>query len=178
MCLWAGNTVHWGGACSLARPADEDEDEASERAPDSPSRVRERPNPSAEAFDNPFEGSDPVADGFVRVRDARGFASSDPRAPPRRARPRRSLACTFRRRSSSVAFKSAGKCHAPFLTRAECRALDVAGRARMICQSLALYSRWFETPAFLPGLLSEPGQGFEVSKEGGETFGAKTTFRS
>ena len=48
----------------------------------------------------------------------------------------------------------------------------------MICQSLALYSRWFETPAFLPGLLSEPGQGFEVSKEGGETFGAKTTFRS
>ena len=178
VCLWAGNTVHWGGACSLARPADEDEDEASERAPDSRSRVRERPNPSAEAFDNPFEGSDPVADGFVRVRDARGFASSDPRAPPRRARPRRSLACTFRRRSSSVAFKSAGKCHAPFLTRAECRALDVAGRARMICQSLALYSRWFETPAFLPGLLSEPGQGFEVAKEGGETFGAKTTFRS
>ena len=48
----------------------------------------------------------------------------------------------------------------------------------MICQSLALYSRWFETPAFLPGLLSEPGQGFEVAKEGGETFGAKTTFRS
>ena len=38
------------------------------------------------------------------------------------------------------------------LTRAECRGLDVEGRARLIAQGLALYSRWFDYPTALPGL--------------------------
>ena len=67
--------------------------------------------------------------------------------------PRRSIACTFRR-TDAPAFECGGGNGRLMraLTRAECRGLDVAGRARLIAQGLALYSRWFDYPTALPGL--------------------------
>jgi len=66
------------------------------------------------------------------------------------------VACTFRKASAGE-FACGGAL--PLMTRAECAALDVAGRARLIAQSLVLYSRWYDLPAFLPGVL-EDGEGF------------------
>ena len=40
----------------------------------------------------------------------------------------------------------------PYLSRSACRKLTVAQRVRLIAQSLVLYSRWYDLPAFLPGL--------------------------
>jgi hypothetical protein len=40
----------------------------------------------------------------------------------------------------------------PYLSRSACRRLTVAQRVRLIAQSLVLYSRWYDLPAFLPGL--------------------------
>ena len=127
VCAWAGQTVHWGGSC----------------------RLRED--------DDTYEGENPGEDGLIKIRHARGVPDATPtRGGPRRARPRRSVACTFRKASAGE-FACGGTL--PLMTRAECAALDVAGRARLIAQSLVLYSRWYDLPAFLPGVL-EDGEGF------------------
>ena len=60
------------------------------------------------------------------------------------------------------------------MTRAECAALDVAGRARLIAQSLVLYSRWYDLPAFLPGFW-RMARGFE---DGGGEITAKARFQA
>ena len=140
VCAWAGQTVHWGGSC----------------------RLRED--------DDAYEGENPTEEGLVKIRHARGLPDPEPRRLPRRARPRRSLACTFRKASAGE-FACGGAL--PLMTRAECAALDVAGRVRLIAQSLVLYSRWYDLPAFLPGVL-EDGEGFE----GGATLTAKATFQA
>ena len=118
--------MHWGGSC----------------------RLRED--------DDTYEGENPGEDGLIKIRHARGVPDATATRGPRRARPRRSVACTFRKASAGE-FACGGAL--PLMTRAECAALDVAGRARLIAQSLVLYSRWYDLPAFLPGVL-EDGEGF------------------
>ena len=65
-----------------------------------------------------------------------------------RERPRHSLACTFRKRGAP---DFCGSLEA--MTREQCTAMDVSARVRLVAQSLVLYSRWYELPPELPGLL-------------------------
>ena len=153
VCVWAGQTIHYGSPCRLA------------------ARDLER-----------FEGEDPVAEGLVRAREARGVP---PARAPRRRRPRRSLACTFRvvEHSDSAdpwGSSASGATHAggglPYLSRSACRDMTVAQRVRLIAQSLVLYSRWYDLPAHLPGLHDEKAGGFAGNAGEKTSFTAKTCF--
>jgi hypothetical protein len=149
VCLWAGQTIHFGSPCRL----------------------------TAKDLDK-FEGEDPVAEGVVRARDARGVS---PAREPRRRRPRRSMACTFRVARDSD-FQKFPEIHEggalPYLSRSACRRLTVAQRVRLIAQSLVLYSRWYDLPAFLPGL--HDAFGFAECDKSGENASVtdKTSFVS
>ena len=148
VCLWAGQTIHYGSPCRLT------------------ARDLER-----------FEGEDPVGEGLVRARDARGVS---PARAPRRRRPRRSMACTFRVARDSE--RDLPEIHQggalPYLSRSACRRLTVAQRVRLIAQSLVLYSRWYDLPAHLPGL--HDAGGFASSRDAGENASVteKTSFVS
>ena len=144
VCVWAGQTIHYGSPCRLT------------------ARDMER-----------FEGEDPVAEGLVRARDARGVA---PARAPRRRRPRRSLACTFRvvRNDSSLEGVHEGGA-LPYLSRSACASLTVAQRTRLIAQSLILYSRWYNLPAHLPGLHPADG-GFAVNADDARSRADTTSF--
>ena len=136
VCLWAGQTIHYGSPCRL----------------------------TAKDLDK-FEGEDPVSEGVVRARDARGVS---PAREPRRRRPRRSMACTFRvARDSGLGSPEIHEGGAlPYLSRSACRRLTVAQRVRLIAQSLVLYSRWYDLPAFLPGLHDAFGFAKDRDKSG------------
>jgi len=66
----------------------------------------------------------------------------------------------------------------PYLSRSACRKLTVAQRVRLIAQSLVLYSRWYDLPAFLPGL--HDAFGFAECDKSGENASVtdKTSFVS
>ena len=66
----------------------------------------------------------------------------------------------------------------PYLSRSACRKLTVAQRVRLIAQSLVLYSRWYDLPAFRPGL--HDAFGFAKDRDAGENASGtdKTSFVS
>ena len=106
--------------------------------------------------DDTYEGENPGEDGLIKIRHARGGTRTR-RGARGRARARAASKRGVHVRSRAGEFACGGAL--PLMTRAECAALDVAGRARLIAQSLVLYSRWYDLPAFLPGVL-EDGEGF------------------
>jgi hypothetical protein len=154
VCMWAGNTIHWGAAC----------------------RIREGGDGGGEGGEGGAggvggEGGAGGADGaFGEVRGSgagtteqqqqqgggggsggRGSAGQGQQGQ-RRPRPRHSIAMTFRKRGAPAAGCSM---FSDGLSREECAAMDVAARVRLVAQSLVLYSRWYELPTSLPGLLED-----------------------
>jgi hypothetical protein len=152
VCLWAGQTIHYGSKCRLTT------DDL-----------------------RGYEGEDPIKEGLVKVTHQLAGAEEKTKPPVARfRRPRRSLACTFRVASRVVSPETNARLMyeggaLPYMTQAQCASLTVADRARLIAQSLVLYSRWYELPAYLPGLHDD--RGFVIVPETKEHTG-KTSFVS
>lgn len=147
VCMWAGQTIHWGGVCRLT---DNELDTA--------------------------EGEDAASDGVVKIRHLMGL--DDGKTSAKLRRPRRSLACTFRDGNKVVTGED-NENHKggalPYMSQTECRNLTIEDRVKLIAQSLVLYSRWFEMPAYLPGLHDDGG--FALRKdEKNSKHSTKTSF--
>jgi hypothetical protein len=149
VCLWAGNTIYWGGACHLSG------DDLKK-----------------------FQGEDPATEGVVKIRHLMGLddKSTGPKlVTPRRSiactfRDKKKVEkeetttgngneCTRDEKTDSTTSEIHRGGALPYMSQKECLVLSTADRVRLIAHALVLNSRWFDMPSYLPGLHDEHGFG-------------------